>query len=168
MQRKSVFFVVQHTELRHVTKNLILPHACNWITRRCCRRRQRQQNRYCLRGERFSLSHSLQVFRRVIYCIITELHNKSTKAKVCYVRWNVVTICVYFTANVRYEDHIKSFVSLALNVCDIRRTTLDSRPYSVSNLFITWWYVRYDPTKCRFFQRIHQYLLIQSAQIWFR
>lgn len=74
-----------------INRNLIFSHACSWITNWCCRqwrwRRQRRQHyRYCLWCAPLIEPHSLQVFHRVIYYIISERHNGNTKATVNDVR----------------------------------------------------------------------------------
>lgn len=59
----------------HEQKSNFAAHACNRITGQCCRR---NDNIIAIvYGARLSTtSHSLQVFQRVIYCIITELQQK--------------------------------------------------------------------------------------------
>lgn len=85
-------------------------------------------------GTRLSSSHSLQVFHRVIYCIITEQHNGYTEG-IVYVRGdmcgdNVRVHCTFMVkCSFMWITHIKSFLLVQISYISHRQNKSDNSTF---------------------------------------
>lgn len=92
-------------------------------------------------------SHSVQVFHRVIYCIISELHNENTESDwVIRETGDMWWQCISH-ASTLYMDYTESFVIPSLHFYLKQQRQIQHRQTDIlveSFSFIKWWFVRYD------------------------
>lgn len=118
-----MFFCRTDLDAEATDENLIMRHACCRITKRCVFRWQ--YYRYCL---------WYACFVSAIRCryssewFIALLPNNTIDIQKGAYTWGV-TICVYFITNVRYTDHIKSFVSWTSLPCFSRHHKSDTTTF---------------------------------------